>query len=288
MEIRQLRYFLAVAESLNFTAAAKKLGIAQPPLSTQIKQLEKQIGQTLFYRSSRKVELTDAGRLLSLEAACMLEQADLLSAKMADLRDGRSACVTVGIARDLATMQIARMFRKFTRKHRGVRCDIQFFDSNLCEIQDRMDILVVDRAEMPEWPALDLGMAPLYLAICRKHRLADRESIQTCDLSGEHLLQSPPGFQTRAERLILAGDPQLPSRLSTEWVKGGVDERVWRAEAGLGVAIVTEEDTARSGITAVKFSEEAGMIRPILAYREENHHTGVTAMIAHFKECLTR
>jgi len=76
MELRHLRYFVAVAEELNFTRAAERLGINQPPLSSQIQQLEKEMGGPLFRRKSRGVELTDAGKLLLEEARVILKQVD--------------------------------------------------------------------------------------------------------------------------------------------------------------------------------------------------------------------
>ncbi len=87
MDLRHLRYFIAVAEELNFTRAAKRLGINQPPLSLQIRQLEKEIGTPLFHRRTRGVELTDSGKLLLEEARVILKQVE--QAKIGVRRRGR-------------------------------------------------------------------------------------------------------------------------------------------------------------------------------------------------------
>ena len=91
MELRHLRYFVAVAEELNFTRAAKRLGINQPGLSFQIRQLEKEMGTALFYRRTRGVELTTAGKLLLEEAYVILKQVEA-----AKISVGRRARAEIG------------------------------------------------------------------------------------------------------------------------------------------------------------------------------------------------
>jgi DNA-binding transcriptional LysR family regulator len=96
MELRHLRYFVAVAEELNFTRAAKRLGINQPPLSLQIRQLETEMGTPLFIRRTRGVELTDAGKLLLEEARVILTQVEETQTGVRRHARGETGRINVG------------------------------------------------------------------------------------------------------------------------------------------------------------------------------------------------
>jgi DNA-binding transcriptional LysR family regulator len=98
MELRHLRYFVAVAEELNFTRAAARLGISQPPLSLQIRQLEKEFGTPLFYRRARSIELTDAGKLLLEEARVILKQVEAAENGVRRRARGETGRLVVGSA----------------------------------------------------------------------------------------------------------------------------------------------------------------------------------------------
>ncbi len=96
MELRHLRYFVTVAEELNFTRAAKRLGINQPPLSLQIRQLEKEIGTPLFHRRARGIELTSAGKLLLEEARIILQQVERAKTGVRSRGRGETGRINLG------------------------------------------------------------------------------------------------------------------------------------------------------------------------------------------------
>src|SRR5215475_3120884 len=96
MELRHLRYFIAVAEEHSFRRAAERLGIKQPPLSLQIRQLEREMGTPLFYRHTRGVELTDGGKLLLEEARLILQRLDRARSDVARRGRGESGKLNIG------------------------------------------------------------------------------------------------------------------------------------------------------------------------------------------------
>ncbi len=119
VELRHLRYFIAVAEALNFTKAAQRLHIAQPPLSRQIRQLEEEIGVQLLIRDRRRVELTDSGRVLLKEARILVAQtAHAVDAARCTKR-GATGIVRIGMGLGLGE-QVNRVLMEHARRFPAV------------------------------------------------------------------------------------------------------------------------------------------------------------------------
>ena len=121
MDLRHLRYFVAVAEERHFTRAAERLGIKQPPLSLQIKQLEQELGTPLFRRLTRGVELTEPGTLLLDEARQILEQVERTKANVRNRSRGETGHIRVGFAGvTYFQPRVPRLVLAYRRRYPGV------------------------------------------------------------------------------------------------------------------------------------------------------------------------
>lgn len=126
MDYRQLRYFIAVAEELSFSRAAKRLNVSQPPLSMQIKAMETELGTCLLARTRRNVELTPAGQLLLDHARRAVGELDLASEAVRRAARGEAGVVRVGFTGSLPLLDIfADLFRSFRALYPKVRIDLR-------------------------------------------------------------------------------------------------------------------------------------------------------------------
>ena len=123
--LRHLRYFVAVAEELHFGRAAARLHMAQPPLSQRIRGLERELGVRLFDRTSRRVELTPAGRLLLDEARGLLARADALTATMERLRGGELGELRAGVPPEIGASVLAELLTSFRAAGPDVRLELR-------------------------------------------------------------------------------------------------------------------------------------------------------------------
>src|SRR4029453_10642153 len=124
LELRHLRYFLAVADELNFSRAAERLHIAQPALSAQIRSLETQLGTELFSRTTRRVDLTPAGELLLVDAREIVERADRAAAKVAAAGRSDRGALRVAFAAPAAGEASTEIFRRFSEGHPAIEVEL--------------------------------------------------------------------------------------------------------------------------------------------------------------------
>jgi LysR family transcriptional regulator, benzoate and cis,cis-muconate-responsive activator of ben and cat genes len=242
MELRQLRYFVAVAEEGNISRAAKKIFLTQPALSRQIKALEDEIGQCLLERQAHSIQLTPAGEALLHEARQLLRQADLVLERVRGA--GRGLRLRVGYAPSLAASILSPAVEVFTQTHPGAR--VELFDLSTREIladleSDKLDVALAAQPAQDtrglEWRPL--LRAPWRLAVNRRHPLARRTRVTAAEVAPEPLLVFCQRDYPEYWPIItgwLRDHGQRP-RIAGEY--DGVDSLMAAVEAGLGVALVT-------------------------------------------------
>ncbi len=134
MDIRQLLYFITIAEEGQITAAAKRLHMAQPPLSQQIKQLEKELGVQLLKRGPRQVELTEAGNILFRRAQQIITLSDSTIREITDFKEGLRGTLSIGMVSSSGSAVLRPFMTRFHEQYAGVRFEI--YDGNTFKIID--------------------------------------------------------------------------------------------------------------------------------------------------------
>jgi DNA-binding transcriptional LysR family regulator len=189
MELRHLRYFVAVAEERSFTRAAERLWVAQPGLSTQIRRLETELGVKLFERHTRGADLTQAGELFLERARVALAAADAAGATGRDLEAGLVGRLRLGIASGARWRPASDLLRRFSHEHPDVELTVlEAYGGTLWrDLRDgRIDALVAPAGHAsPDPRALELGSEPWVVLIGTGHPLAGIGAVAAEDLDGE-------------------------------------------------------------------------------------------------------
>ena len=202
MELRHLRYAVAVAETLHFGRAAARLNMRQPPLSQQIRQLEEELGVRLFDRSGRQVQLTRAGELFVQDARMVLAQATH-AGKVGDrLRQGEVGQLVIGVAGPADADYFVQIMRLFAHRHPQVRVVIRNMSTaeQIKAIQEeRLHAgFVTPPVDHPDLCFETVLHKPIVLAVPRGHLLAARARIPLTAVATEPLIlfsrAMGPGF----------------------------------------------------------------------------------------------
>jgi DNA-binding transcriptional LysR family regulator len=205
MDLRQLRYLVALGEEEHFTRAARRLGIAQPALSQQIKRLEAEVGIPLVERSTRRVRMTDAGRTTVAGARRILREVDALGDELDALRGVRSGRVVVGVTRTPGAVDVAALLARFSRAHPGVELDVR--EGLTVELVALLEGGGLDLAIIAEGSSVESGLLlsrtvaaePLEVIVPPGHGLADRTSISVAELAEHRLVTFHRGATIRRQ-----------------------------------------------------------------------------------------
>lgn len=195
MDLRSLRYFVAVAEELHFGRAAARLHMTQPPLSRAIKQLEADLGSVLLRRSPSGVALTPAGTALYDEARTLLAQADQVRARVSAATG--TATITIGTLADSAEQAGTRLAAAYRERHPGVHIHIR--EADLTDPTTGLRAGLVDVA-LTRAPFDETGITthilrsdPVGAVLRTDDPLADREILHVHDLADRRWFQLPDG-----------------------------------------------------------------------------------------------
>jgi DNA-binding transcriptional LysR family regulator len=276
MELRHLRYFVAVAEELSFRRAAERLHLAQPPLSSQIKGLEGELGLKLFERSTRTVKLTAAGKVFLDEARLVLTAAARAEQNVRKAQQGLIGPLRIGVLAPAATPRLARVLRFFRQKFPEVQFSLHEMTSVEQLQQLRDDQLDVGLLRPPVlFPELDyrfLEESSMVLAAPAGHRLAQARHIGWSDFHKEPLVMVHPKLQHGyydkfLELCAKAGATPIVGQYASD-----IHSKMWLISAGFGIAPTTETiaEVKRPGLVFRKLPPGLPLVQTLVVWKRSN------------------
>lgn len=250
MELRHLRYFVAVAAELHFGRAAERLFISQPALSQQIRSLESELGLTLLERDRRGVRLTPEGEAFLAEAKAVVQQADRAIEVARALAEGATGRLRMGYVRTMPGGLPERIVAEYRRQF--PRIDLTTDSGSTVDNVERLRTGELDVAFTPFEDADELGCVeiatePLVVALPSAHPLSRRRRLRPEYLMGVPLVYFPrrnsPGVYDRGLSLVYgaATGPQVPDIVRTE---PSEERMVVAVSEGVGITLLPQERAA--------------------------------------------
>jgi len=288
LELRQLRYFVAVAEALSFRRAADRLALTQPPLTRQIQALEEELGVQLLARDRRGVELTAEGSEVLREARDILARADKLANRFAQ-REAPGVAARIPLRLGLTTVVDASLFSwlepELLAQLPGLRLILKRQISQLSIndlLRGRLDAAIIGLpSETSDLVVEKLTDDPLTVALPSAHPLAQRQRIELAELAASPLFwfrrSLNPAYYDHFEKVFRRLDfapERLPEPQDHHVLLGLIAE-------GRGVALVPRSLTAigRSGVVYKRLRfEDPFQIGLALAYRSQHRHAAIDVL----------
>ena len=288
MELRQVRYFIAVAEQLNFSKAAQMLHIAQPPLSRQIHELEDELGVQLFERDTRHVRMTAAGRAFLEEARALIVQAGQATETARRAQDEEAGSVRIGIASGLGGA-VARVIGEHCQRYPTVEIQCKDVFSSLQSESLRKHEIDVGFLR----PPIDdrnllfevLFEEDFVVVLPKNHRLARRRSLRLRDVADEPLFLFDRNFSCGLYDRILGLYQQrgYSPHITVTHTEPHEEAGTVMVAAGrgiyLGVGAIATRRLSGVEVAVVPLREPDAKIEVCAAWRKNEHSTAVLAFL---------
>lgn len=252
MELHQIRYFLSVAETLNFTRAAEQLRVSQPALTTAIRKLEEELGAPLFHREGKRVLLSELGQIMRPHLAQALERMESARAAAVNFRLLNKAPLRLGALSTLGLQRLTGFLADFQREHPGVELGVH--EGLAPQLTAKLEAGELDLALLSVECGLDaaLRVEPLYaeryvVIFPPGHRFQQQNALTLAEVSGEAYVDR---LACEMREMVMAvcaqRDVELYATFRSEredWVQGMV-------AAGMGFAFMPEHSITHGGVLA--------------------------------------
>jgi len=284
MELRHLRYFVAVAEELNFTRAAKRLRISQPPLSLQIRQLEKELGTPLFRRLTRGIELTDAGKLLLEQARSILKQVEDAAVGVRGRGRGETGRVIVGANGACFHPLVLKVLYECMTRYPSltVAVEVEVTNTSLLIAWLRTGQIDACLISLPIDDSEGLAIEPLIdedcvIALPHRHALANSASASLASLAKEKFVLFHRSFNPGMYDSIFATCRRAGFSPKLDQEVGQIVIVIPVVAAGFGVSIVPRSfsEIHLHGVKYVDIDGDAPLATLALAYRHDERSPAI-------------
>ena len=286
MDIRKLVYFLTIVEEGNISRAAEKLHIAQPPLSQQLKLLEEELGMVLIERNTRKMHITDAGRLLQNRAKQIIELMDKTVKELRDLKEGLQGTLSIGTISSAGEMLLSVKIQRFHQKYPGV--DFHIRDGGTSEILELIKSGVVEigiiRTPINQdiFEYINLPSEPMVAGALSDLFWEDNKGdLDIVELEGKPLMMHNRYVNNIEEACMKAGfKPRIICRID--------DTRIlidW-ANSGMGIALIPRDMIGlvpKLNLEYREINEDALVTRTAIIWMKNGY---LSAMARHFIEAF--
>lgn len=292
MELRHLRYFVAVAEELNFSRAAERLHIAQPPLSQQIRSLETELGVQLFNRNKHRVCLTEVGELFLVEARQTLIQAERAIETAQRASQGELGRLVIGFASSIAYSIFPDILRAFREKLPGVELILHELNTSLQTQGVHGGTIDLGFVHLPiaeeRLSLLTVLEEPMVVAVPKTHPLADHPQISLASLANDRFILFPRHVASGFYDQVLSACQQAGFTPNVIQEAKLMQTIVCLVAGEMGVALVPAslQNLQRTGVIYAALEEKIPPLKTAMIWRQDNMSCVLHAFIAVVRQTI--